>query len=285
VSWFDDALHRAMAEAVLAGALAGLVGVHVVLRRLSFFTMALTHATFPGVVAAAIIGVNIYLGGAVAGIVVAFGVAGLSRRRGQNAAAATGVVLAGGFALGAGLVATQNGFSRDLSSFLVGSILTVTTSDLATTAVVLVAVLVLVVGLGRQLVFGGFDPVGARAAGLRAGWVDLTLLLTIESVIIVIVPAVGTILALALIVAPAAAARLWSDRLSVVTAVAVLFGAGSGIAGLLASARYNVAAGSAITLTATAILLVSSVLTRSLPVRRAGLPAAPRGAHEPAEVA
>jgi ABC-type Mn2+/Zn2+ transport system permease subunit len=285
VSWFDDALHRAMAEAVLAGALAGLVGVHVVLRRLSFFTMALTHATFPGVVAAAIIGVNIYLGGAVAGVVVAFGVAGLSRRRGQNAAAATGVVLAGGFALGVGLVATQNGFSRDLSSFLVGSILTVTTSDLATTAAVLVAVLVISVGLGRQLVFGGFDPVGARAAGMRAGLVDLTLLLTIESVIVVIVPAVGTILALALIVAPAAAARLWSDRLSVVTAVAVLFGAGSGIAGLLASDRYNVAAGSAITLTATAILLISSVLTRSSQFRRRGAPAPPRSAHEPAEVA
>jgi ABC-type Mn2+/Zn2+ transport system permease subunit len=285
MTWFDDALHRAMAEAVLAGALAGLVGVHVVLRRLSFFTMALTHATFPGVVAAAIVGINIYLGGALAGVVVAIGVAGLSRSRGQNAAAATGVVLSGGFALGAGLVATQNGFSRDLSSFLVGSILTVTTSDLATTAAVLVVVLVIAVGLGRQLVFGGFDPVGARAAGLRAGLVDLTLLLTIELVIVVVVPAVGTILALALIVAPAAAARLWSDRLAVVTALAMLFGVVSGIAGLLLSDRYNVAAGAAITLTATAILLISSVLTGASPARRRSLPATPRGAHESVEAA
>jgi ABC-type Mn2+/Zn2+ transport system permease subunit len=283
MNWFDDALHRAMAEAVLAGALAGLVGVHVVLRRLSFFTMALTHATFPGVVAAAIIGLNIYLGGALAGIVVAIGVAGLSRSRGQNAAAATGVVLSGGFALGVGLVATQNGFSRDLSSFLVGSILTVTTSDLATTAAVLAVVLVIAVGLGRQLVFGGFDPVGARAAGLRAGPVDLTLLLTIELVIVVVVPAVGTILALALIVAPAAAARLWSNRLAVVTALAMLFGVASGIGGLLLSDRYNVAAGAAITLTATAILLMSSLLTVASPARRRSLPVTPRSAHEIAE--
>ncbi|MDT5042368.1 MAG: hypothetical protein QOE51_3353 [Actinoplanes sp.] len=285
MSWFDDTLHRAMAEAVLAGALAGLVGVHVVLRRLSFFTIALSHATFPGVVAAAIVSLNIYLGGALAGIVVVFGVAGLGRARGQNAAAATGVVLSGGFALGVGLVATQNGFSRDLSSFLVGSILTVTMSDIATTAVVLLLVLVIAAGLGRQLVFGGFDPVGARAAGLRAGPVDLTLLLTIELVIVVVVPAVGTILALALIVAPAAAARLWSDRLGVMTVLAVLFGAGSGIAGLLLSDRYNVAAGAAISLTATAILLISSLLTRSWPVRRRSLPAPPLSAHETAEVA
>ena len=63
MNWWDVAVHRALVEAVLVGALAGLIGVPVVLRRLSFFTMALTHATFPGVVAAAIIGVNIYLGG------------------------------------------------------------------------------------------------------------------------------------------------------------------------------------------------------------------------------
>jgi len=51
MSWWDDTLHRATAEVLLAGGLAGLIGVQVVLRRLSFFTMALTHATFPGVVA------------------------------------------------------------------------------------------------------------------------------------------------------------------------------------------------------------------------------------------
>ena len=252
----------AIAEAVLAGALAGLIGVHVVLRRLSFFTMALTHATFPGVVAAAIIGVHIYLGGALAGVLVACGVAALSRRRGQDAAAATGVVLAAGFALGVGLVATQNGFSRDLSSFLVGSILTVGPQDVAVTAAVLgVVAIVLAVG-GRPFVFAGFDPTGARAAGYRLGLVDLALLVTIEVVIVTVVPAVGTILALALIVAPAAAARLWSDRLAVITALSVGFGVASGLAGLLLSGRYDIAAGAAITLVAAAILVLSLALTR-----------------------
>lgn len=48
MSWWDDVMHRAVAEVILVGALAGLIGVQVVLRRLSFFTMALTHASFPG---------------------------------------------------------------------------------------------------------------------------------------------------------------------------------------------------------------------------------------------
>jgi ABC-type Mn2+/Zn2+ transport system permease subunit len=253
-----------VAEAVLAGALAGLIGVHVVLRRLSFFTMALTHATFPGVVAAAIVGVHIYLGGALAGVLVACGVAALSRRRGQDAAAATGVILSAGFAIGVGLVATQNGFSRDLSSFLVGSILTVGPRDVAATGAVLAVVAVVLAVGGRAFLFTGFDPVGARAAGYRLGPVDLALLITIELVIVTVVPAVGTILALALIVAPAAAARLWSGRLAVVTVLAVVFGGAGGLCGLLLSGRYDIAAGASITLVATAILVLSLLLTRVL---------------------
>ncbi|MGA5299939.1 metal ABC transporter permease [Nucisporomicrobium flavum] len=262
MNWWDDALHRAVAEVVLAGALAALVGVHVVLRRLSFFTMALTHATFPGVVAASIAGVSIYAGGVAAGAVVAVGVAALSRRRGQDAAAATGVMLSGGFALGAALVATQNGFSRDLSSFLVGSILTVGPGDLVTTAAVLAVVAAVLTACARPLLFTGFDPAGARAAGFATGAWDLLLLLTIQVAVVTIVPAVGTILALALIVAPAAAARFWSSRLPVMTALATAFGVTAGLIGLYASSRWNVAAGAAIALAATAILLLSALLAR-----------------------
>ncbi|WP_067499709.1 metal ABC transporter permease [Actinoplanes sp. TFC3] len=262
MNWWDDALLRATAEVLLAGALAGLIGVQVVLRRLSFFTMALTHATFPGVVAASIIGINIFAGGVAAGAVIALGVAALSRRRGQNAAAATGVMLSGGFALGAALVATQNGFSRDLSSFLVGSVLTVSPRDLITTAVVLVVVAGVLLVAARPLLYTGFDRTGAQTAGFATGFWDIVLLLTIEVVVVTVVPAAGTILALALIVAPAAAARLWTTRLGVLTALAITFGMSSGLIGLYASSHWNVAAGASITLTATAILVISLLLSR-----------------------
>ncbi|MEO3772021.1 metal ABC transporter permease [Micromonospora sp. B9E7] len=278
MNWWDDALHRATAEVLLSGALAGLVGVHVVLRRLSFFTMALTHATFPGVVAASIIGVNILVGGVLAGAVVALGVAALSRHRSQNTAAATGVVLSGGFALGAGLVATQNGFSRDLTSFLVGSVLTVSPQDLVTTAVALVVVAAVLLVCARPLRYTGFDRAGARAAGFATGVWDVVPLLAIQVAVVTIVPAIGTILALALIVAPAAAARQWSHRLSIITALAVTLGALSGLGGLYASSRWDVAAGASITLTATAILALSTVLSRlvrSRPTATARLRAVP----------
>ena len=256
-------------EAMLVGALGGLIGVQVVLRRLSFFTMALTHASFPGVVAAAILGVNIYLGGAVAGAVVALGVAALSRRPGQNQSAATGVLLAGGFALGVGLVATRDGFAVNLSEFLVGSIVTVTGQDVATTAVVLAAVALTLIVLARPLLFGGFDPEGARASGARVNGIDLGLLLILEVVVVTVVPAVGTIQAVALLVAPAATARLLTDRLGLLTPLAMALGTASGVLGLAVSTRWNVAAGAAITLSATSMMLGALVWRRLRPVGRA----------------
>jgi ABC-type Mn2+/Zn2+ transport system permease subunit len=262
MNWWDDAIHRAIAEVVMAGALAGIVGVHVVLRRLSFFTMALTHATFPGIAAATLIGVDVLAGGFAAGVVVAVGVAALSRRGGQNAAAATGVLLSAGFALGAALVATQSGFSRDLSALLVGSVLTVSPHDLLRTAAILAVVTTVLLACARPLLYTGFDPTSARAAGYHTAAWDLVLLVTIEVVVVTLVPAVGTILAVALIVAPAAAARQWSARPPIIAGLATGIAIASGLAGLYISGRWNIAAGAAITLTATAALLLSALLHR-----------------------
>jgi ABC-type Mn2+/Zn2+ transport system permease subunit len=255
---------HAVLEAVLVSCAAALVGVQVVLRRLAFFTMAMTHATFPGVVLAAILGFSVYLGGALIGLLAALAVVGLTRRRGHDPSAATAVALAFGFALGVALLSAQNGFTKDLSAYLVGSILTVSTGDLLVAAGVLVGVALVLVLTHRQLVFAAFDPVGARAAGYPVAALDLLMLLLIEAVVLTALPVVGTILALALVVAPAAAARLWTDRLSTMTAVAVVIGVGSALGGLWLSRTYDVAAGGAISLLASAVFVASLVARRWL---------------------
>jgi len=253
VSWLtepfgSDLMQRALLEAVLAGALCGAVGVHVVLRRLSFFTMALTHATFPGVVIAALLGISLFFGTAAFGVVVVLVVVGLSRRRGLDSSTATGVVLAGGFALGVVLISSQQGFTRDLTAFLVGSILTVEPSDLAITAGATVAVLGLLALLHKELVLAAFEAMGYRVVVL-----DVVLLIAIEITVVTSIPAMGTILAVALIVAPASAARLWTDRVGLAMVLAAVLGAASGVTGLWVSHRFDVAAGAAIALVAAAV--------------------------------
>jgi ABC-type Mn2+/Zn2+ transport system permease subunit len=256
----DITFNRALIEAVLLGLASGLLGVQVVLRRLSFFTMAMTHATFPGVVVAAVVGVNLYLGGAAAGVLAALAVAGLSRRRGHDPSTATAVALAAGFALGVALLSAQNGFTKDLTAYLVGSVLTVTRQDLAVAAVVTAVVGAALLLAGKELTYTAFDRDGARAAGYRTAVIDFGVLLLIEAVVVTAVPAVGTILTLALIVAPAGAARLWTDRIGTMTLLAVTIAVSSAICGLLLSRSWDVAAGGAISLTAAAVFAVSMLI-------------------------
>ena len=251
----------ALLEAVLVGAVAGVVGVHVLLRRLPFFVVAMSHATFPGVVFGSLLGISLFAGGAVIGVAVALVIVALGALRQVDDASAIGIVLAGSFAVGVLVLSAQPGASRDLSAFLVGSIVTVSPADLVTTAVVGAVLLGVIGAFHKELVLGAFDPGGLGALGYPVRRLDTLVLVVVTVALVVCVPAVGTLLAVALLTVPALAARQWTDRIGPMTVLAGAFGAASGVAGLCLSAAADIAAGGAIALTATALFGVSAAAT------------------------
>lgn len=253
---------RALLASVVIGAGAGFVGALVVLRRRTFFAQALTHATYPGAVAAAALGVSVPLGAAVASVVIVAVMAGIARVRRQGAQVAAGVVLTGGFAAGALLQASLPGLPVHAESFLVGSILTVTEQDILLAAGVALVAVIAVAAFGKQIVFSTFDPAGFRAAGYREWPVELLVLALIAASVVSSLPAVGAILAIALIAAPAAAARLVVASYRGVLLVAPLIGAASGVIGVLVSRGFAVAAGPSIALAATAFFALAMGISR-----------------------
>lgn len=261
----DPFQRRALLEAALVGSLGGVVGVHVLVRRLPFFVVAMSHATLPGVVLASMVGVSLLLGGAVFGGVVALLVLVLGRGGGAEETSVVGVVLAGSFALGVLLQSARSGGARELSAFLVGSLLTVTRADVVATAAVGGAVLLALVLLHKELVFSAFDPGAARAVGYRLGVLDAVVLLAVTTALVVAVPAVGTLLAVALLTVPALTARTWTDRIAPAMVLGAAVGVAAGIVGLVVSSAYEVAAGGAVTLAAAALFALSAALQ---PVRR-----------------
>ncbi|MCH1881543.1 metal ABC transporter permease [Agrococcus sp. ARC_14] len=275
-----DFFQSAMLEVVLAGALAGVVGVLVVLRERAFFTMSLTHATFPGAVAAAILGVSIPLGAAAAAIALIAIALGIGRIRSQGPAVASGVMLTAGFALGAFLQSVTP-LAIDVESFLVGQVLAVTAADLALTAAVLAAAIGIWAIFGRHLLFSSADEAGYRRAGLAPWLPEVLSLALIAGTVVAIMPVVGAILGVALIVAPAAAARLvvrdWRWMLVLAPAVGIV----SGVLGLLASRWLDIAAGGAIALVAAFAYglawLINSL--RARPAIRSRPPAQRSGMH------
>ncbi|AJT62611.1 hypothetical protein T261_0923 [Streptomyces lydicus] len=259
MSWLTSCSDRALLEAALVGAVCGAIGLHILLRRLGFFAMAMTHATFPGVALATLTGFDLYLGGAATGLLGCLCVVGVSRRRDQGSGTATGIMLAAGFALGVAVLSASNGFGKNLEAFMTGSLLTVSDHDLATTAAVGAIVLLVLGMLHKELVHGAFDLDGQRAAGYPVTALELLLLLLVEAVIVVTAPAIGVMLAMSLIVGPAATARLWTDRIRTALPLAVAVGVGGCVIGLEFSIRWDMAAGGTISLVIAALFLISLV--------------------------
>ena len=248
---------RALAELALLALICGPVSVLVFARRLSFTADALTHTVFPGVVIGFLAGgvEGIVAGALVAAVLTAVALTLLTRGGALSDDASTAVVLTAMFSIGVALVSRRSSYTSDLTTFLFGRILTVTPRQLAETAVLAAVLLVLLVIGARAMIFRAFDPAGAAAAGYRILGLDLWLNLIVALVVVAAVRAVGTILVVALLIVPAAAARLVTARLLAMAATGTGLILVAAYAGLLASWTASVRYGVALT-SASAVVLV-----------------------------
>jgi manganese/iron transport system permease protein len=262
-------MQRALLEVLLLGALAGLVGVFVVLRRLAFVSDALTHTIFPGVVIAHLLDRSLLLGALAFGVLTAVLLTGITTSRRVGTDAALAMLLTSFFSLGVVLVSRTRSYTADLSLFLFGQVLAVDRADLLQTLALAVVAGGTLWALRKELVLRAFDPDGAAAMGYRTAALDLVLNLLIALVVVAAVKAVGTVLVVALIIVPAAAARLLADRIATTTALACLLGALGGWLGLATS--YEVSVDHGVRLAAGATIVVVLVALFALAAAAAPL--------------
>lgn len=249
-------MRRAFAVAVIASVVCAVVGTFVVLRGMAFIGDAVAHSVFPGVAIGYALGVNLAVGGAVAGVVTAFTIASVSQNRRLKEDAVIGVFFAAAFGLGIVLISTQSSYTGDLASFLFGQILALGDADVIMVAIVGSALVLTTLALRKELVTVSLDRETAAAMGMRVFVLDLALYLMVTLAIVISLQAVGNILVLALLITPAAAARMLTDRLGTMMAIAALIGAGGAVAGLYVSFHFDLAAGGLIVLVLTAVFAV-----------------------------
>jgi ABC-type Mn2+/Zn2+ transport system permease subunit len=266
-------MQRALLEVLLLAAVGGTLGCWVVLGGLSYGAESLAHGMFPGLVAAALAGVPLMLGGAAGILVAALAVALAGRvgggRIGRDDAVAVAVTTL--FGLGA-LLALSPATPVGIQGLLFGDVLGTTPGDLLAGGA-LVAVVLLVLRLTHaQLLAAGFDRDGARSLGVPPLVIDAVLLTLLALAVLVAVQGLGNLLVVAVLVAPAAAARLLTRRLAPMMALAVALGAIAGVGGLYLSYYARVAAGASIAgLLVAAWLLARLVATTSRIRKGAGV--------------
>ena len=263
-----DFFVRALVASALVGVACAVIGSFVVLKGMSFIGDAVSHAAFPGIVIAYMLGLPIILGGAVASIVTALGIGALTRRSGLRSDSIIGVLFAGMFALGVALFSSIPNYVGDLFHFLFGDVLGISVADLIALSLLVLILLVVVRILWKELLFATFDPLGAGAAGLPVRRLDDLLLILIAVTIVISLQAVGIVLVVAMITTPAATAQMLVQRFGKMISTAALIGVVSAVAGLYLSYALDLASGAAIVLVETALLLLVLFVT-SLRGRRA----------------
>src|SRR3954447_10012492 len=248
---------RGIVAATMVGGLCGLVGVYIVLRRMSYIGHGLSHAVFGGAVASYVLGVTFYVGAGIWGFAAALLINALTRRRQIGADAAIGIITTASFAFGVALISQYRRFTRNFDAALFGNILGVTNQDLIVVGLVTAVALLLVFFLYKQLLFTTFDPDVAPIYGVRSGLTETVFALMLAGTIIASMQVMGVTLIAAAIVIPAIVARLLTDSFSTMLWLATLVGAACGLAGIYLSYFLDVSSGATIVLVAAALVVVT----------------------------
>ena len=250
---------RGLAAAVLVGIVCAVVGTYVVLRGMAFFGDALAHTILPGVALGYLVSGGardtLFWWALGTAVIAALGIGAISKQAQVKEDTAIGIIFAGMFALGIALISTVRSYAVDLSHFLFGDVLGVSTHSLWLILIFSGIVLLTIFAFYKEFLTLSFDPILAVTMRLPVGLLENLLLALIAVTIAVSLQTVGVALMVAMLVTPAATAYLLTHRLPVMMGLAAIFASLSGVIGLYLSYYLSIASGAAIVLTATAFFL------------------------------
>ena len=228
----------------LLGCVAGVVGSFAVLRRRALVGDLIAHAALPGLCLAFVLAGErrfsvLLLGALVSGVLGVSLVTFICRWTRTKEDAAIGIVLSTFFGAGVAMMPLilrmESGNKAGLETYLYGQAATMVRQDLVLISIVASAALMFVVLVYKEFKLLSFDPEFAQAQDWPTLWLDLGMMALVALVTVVGLPAVGVVLMAAMLITPAAAARLWTNRLSAMLVLAGVLGAATGVIGTVLS--------------------------------------------------
>lgn len=256
----SDFMLRALIGGSLCAAICAVVGTWVVIRGMAFLGEAMAHGMLPGVALATLAGVPVILGATASAVVMSLGVSALARRGRLSHDTSIGLFFVGMLAAGVIIISHSRSFATDATAILFGDVLAIEGSGVLLLAVALVATVLVAAAFHRSFVGLAFDRRVAEVMGLRPRLGQILLVALVTLAVVASYQAVGALLVIGLLLAPAVAASSWTVRIPVIMALAAGVGVLSVTLGLLASWHLGTAAGASIALAAIACAAVSGLL-------------------------
>ena len=254
-------MQRGMIAAALVGIVCAVVGTFVVVRGMAFFGDALAHTILPGIALGYLVSGGarepLFWWALGTAIVASLGIGAISKNSQIKEDTAIGIIFAGMFALGIALISTVRSYAVDLSHFLFGDVLSVSTQSLWLILLFGGIVLFIILAFYKEFTTLSFDPILAATLRLPVDLLNNLLLVLIAVTVAVSLQTVGVALMVAMLVTPAATAYLLTKRLPRMMLLAAIFASLSGVIGLYLSYYLSIASGAAIVLTATFFFMVA----------------------------
>ena len=241
-------LQNAFLTALFASVVCGIVGTIIVEKKLVSFSGGIAHASFGGIGLGYLLGFEPIFGGIGFAVLSAFGVAQIRKRSNTNEDTLISMLWAAGMALGILFIALTPGYPPDMTSYLFGDILTVNSLYLR---------VMIVFSLYNYWKIYLFDEEYAGIMGIRTGGLEFLLFLMISISIVILIKVVGIILSIAMLTAPPAIVKLFTNRLSRVMIGSGILGILFNLAGLTLSYKMNIPSGATIILLAVLSYLIA----------------------------
>lgn len=276
-----DFMLRALIGGSLCAAICAVVGTWVVIRGMAFLGEAMAHGMLPGVALATLAGVPVILGAACSAVVMSLGVSFLARRGRLSHDTSIGLFFVGMLAAGVIIISHSRSFATDATAILFGDVLAIGPSEVQLLAGALILTVLIAAGFHRSFVALAFDRRVAHVMGLRPRPAQVLLVGLVTLAVVASYQAVGALLVIGLLLAPAVAAAAWTTRIPTTMGLAALIGAFSVILGLLASWHHGTAAGASIALAAIACAAMSSIV-RGMTRRTTSSDSSPQNVDRPA---
>lgn len=257
-AFFQNALLGSLLTAIACG----IVGTYIVSRRLVFISGGITHASFGGLGLGFYLGANPILMAMVFSVLAAFGVEWVSKTQNVREDSAIAGIWSLGMALGVIFIFLTPGYAPNLSAYLFGNILTISTTDLVWIAS-LVVVLILVFSLFlREILYIAFDNDFAVTQRLPVKWIEYTMMFFIAVTIVLSIRLVGIMLLMSLLTLPQITVNLFTSNFKKIIWGSILIGFLSCVAGLVLSYFLNVPSGAFIILVLVVLFLAVKTIKR-----------------------
>lgn len=255
-------IQRALAAGLLIGTSLAILGIFVVIRKMSFFGDAIAHFSFTGIALGFLFHLNPIVTAVVFSVILAVGIGFIQNRTLISTDTTIGVFFSGAAALGIFIIGLLHGYRSDLFQYLFGDILAINNTDIWLAGAITSLTLLTFILFWKDFFKITFNKELARTNGVKVAWFEYFFMVLLAAATAISIKIIGIILVTALLIIPAATAKNIAKNFKEMIVFTIIFGILSILSGLISSYLLNTASGPTIVLISLLFFIVSSLLRR-----------------------